>query len=146
MCRVSIGGPLWLNSLIETKPLLQPRRFEHSSTWSGILSADFRDCCLVIDCCLGTLKWPDKFQTFRAPWHHLQEHVDTSARAPLLLHIGEIRFECQWPESSVVGLSASSLESVRPSDGTAGDVSSAERSLIHRSTISRRLLNTSLLV
>ena len=86
MCHVSIGGPLWLNSLIETKPLLQPRRFEHSSTWSGILSGGFTDCCL------GILRWAHMFQTFRAPWQHPQEHLDTSAWALLLLRIGEIRF------------------------------------------------------
>ena len=86
MCRVSIGGPLWPNSLIEIKPLLQPRTFEHSSIWSGILSGDFKDYCF------GLLRWAHMFQMFRAPWQHMQEHLDTSAWALLLLCIEEIRF------------------------------------------------------
>ena len=89
-----------------------------------------------MDCCLGLLKWAHKFQTFRAPWQHLQEHFDTSAWAPLLLCVGEIRPVYQEPESSAVGLSSSSLKSERLSDGPAGGESSAERSLIHILTIS----------
>ena len=54
-------------------------RLEHSSSWSGILSGDFTDCCF------RALKWAHKFQTFRAPWQHLQDRFDTSAWAPLLL-------------------------------------------------------------
>ena len=86
VCRVSIGGPLWLNSLIETKSLLRPGRFEFSSTWSGIFSRDFTNCCL------GILRWAHMFQTLRAPWQHLQEHLDTAAWALLILCIGETRF------------------------------------------------------